>query len=68
MDGVNGPPLGCSTHGRTQNAAYADGNVICQLDHNNDKQGNGGQKIQIFYSPDQGEYLSTVAKSTRKTI
>lgn len=63
-----GPLFGAPLMAELKNAAYADGNVICQLDHNNDKQGNGGQKIQFSVRPDQGDYLSTVANSTRKTI
>lgn len=46
-----GPLLGAPLMAELKNAAYADGNVICQLDHNNHKQGNGGQKIQFLYIP-----------------
>lgn len=47
--------LGAPLMAELKNAAYADGNVICQLDHN-DKQGNGEQKIQFSVRPKENIY------------
>lgn len=63
-----GPLLGAPPMAELKNAAYADGDVICQFDHNNDKQGNGGHKIEFSVRPGHGGYLSTVANSLTKSF